>query len=94
VSRIVQTTTPTTTATSPSQQTPPQPPPLTSEERELSMILEDKITTVWVGKICPGVGDDAIKKLLEVINNNVNFECERKFLSLFPDVVVLCIRIQ
>jgi hypothetical protein len=34
--------------------------------RPANPALEDKLTTVWVGRITPGVGDDAIKKLLEV----------------------------
>lgn len=40
---------------------PKMPPP-----RPSNPALEDKLTTVWVGRITPGVGDDAIKKLLEV----------------------------
>jgi hypothetical protein len=52
---------------------PTPTPPLTPEERELSVILEDKVTTVWVGKICPGVGDEAIKRLLEACGDVVNW---------------------
>jgi RNA-binding protein 25 len=48
---------------------PKMPPP-----RPANPALEDKLTTVWVGRITPGVGDDAIKKLLEKCGEVVSWK--------------------